>query len=213
MRTSTTTNRKNTRKTAAKIAASVVLVAGAASVAGLGTFGAFTSTTSASEQVAAGTITLGLGAASQPTSVQAAGLVPGDNVQRDLTLTRGATDEKFGSVSMTTTPKVGSLLTTDTANGLKLAVDQCSVPWTKATPAATNGALTCSGTTTSVLAASPVIGANRALPVALTSLNDAKTSYLRVTMTLPEAAGNDFQGKNATVDFTFDATQRAAESR
>ena len=42
--------------TAAKVFASVVLVGGAASVAGLGTFGSFTSTTDASAAVASGKV-------------------------------------------------------------------------------------------------------------------------------------------------------------
>ena len=42
--------------TAAKVCASVVLVGGAASVAGLGTYGSFTSTTTASESVSSGKV-------------------------------------------------------------------------------------------------------------------------------------------------------------
>lgn len=49
-----------TRKNATKVFASVVLVAGAASVAGLGTYGSFTSTTSASETVTNGKVVIGL---------------------------------------------------------------------------------------------------------------------------------------------------------
>lgn len=53
--------KKNTaRKHPTKVHASVVLVAGAASVAGLGTFGAFISTTAASEAVSAGHVEINL---------------------------------------------------------------------------------------------------------------------------------------------------------
>ncbi|MDN4173064.1 TasA family protein [Nocardioides sp. SOB77] len=206
-------SRKN-RKTLAKVAASVALVAGAASVAGLGTFGAFTSTTSASEQVAAGRITLGQGASTQGPSIAAVGLVPGDTVERDVVLTRGATDEKFGSVKLTTTGASSNLLTTDTVNGLQLAIDQCSVAWTKVDATKSNGALKCAGTTTAVLASRPVVGANLDLAAATTALNtDAKVANLRVTLKFPEAAGNDFQGMGNTINMVFDATQRAAENR
>ncbi|MDN4161944.1 TasA family protein [Nocardioides abyssi] len=214
--TSTKISRKN-RRTAAKIVASVALVAGAASVAGLGTFGAFTSTTSATESVAAGTIKLSSTQGVQGPALNATGLVPGDTVQRDLTLTRGATDEKFGSLRLTTTAATANLLSTDATNGLRLALDQCSVPWVKGTPVSATGTtpLTCPGTTQSVLANSPVVQANVDLPHALTTLNaeTGRTSYLKATLTLPTAAGNDFQGLANTINLTFDATQRANENR
>ena len=74
--------------------------------------------------------------------------------------------------------------------------------------------LTCSGVNTPVVAQRAVIGTNLDLAAATTALNAAgATSNLRVTLTLPTAADNAFQGLNNTVNFTFDATQRAAESR
>ncbi|MDN4161814.1 TasA family protein [Nocardioides abyssi] len=208
----TKAGRKN-RKTAVKLVASVALVAGAASVAGLGTFGAFTSTTSATESVAAGTLVLGQGTATQGPSIAAAGLVPGDTVERDVVLTRGANDEKFGTVSLTTTAATSNLLSTDTTNGLQISVDQCSTAWVKMDATKTNGALTCKGTTTPVLAPRPVIGANLALAQATTTLNDTKVSNLRVTLKFPEAADNKFQGVANTINLVFDATQRANENR
>ena len=89
--------------TAAKVFASVVLVGGAASVAGLGTFGSFTSTTDASAAVASGKVEMTLNGATSAGLVQATGLVPGDSVQRAITLARSADSETFGSVTMTTT--------------------------------------------------------------------------------------------------------------
>ncbi|MCR6032778.1 hypothetical protein GGQ22_15245 [Nocardioides sp. zg-579] len=227
--TSTTTSRKaatsrkavtgpkvsrRSRTTAVKIVASVALVAGAASVAGLGTFGAFTSTTSASEQVDAGRINLDLGTSTQGPEIAVAGLVPGDTIERDVVLTRGATDEEFGTVTMTTTGAADNLLTTDITNGLQMTVDQCSVAWVKVDPAKANGALKCAGTTTQVLASRPVVGANLDLAAATTALNtDAKVSNLRVTLTFPMAADDEFQGQSDTVNMVFDATQRAADNR
>ena len=124
----TTSSRRNT----AKILASVALVAGAASVAGLGTFGAFTSTTSASQEVATGKLTIGLTqSATAGTTIAASNLVPGDTVQRAVTLTRSSDTEAFGSVKLTTSPTVSNLLSSDAANGLQLKLDQCSVAWTK----------------------------------------------------------------------------------
>lgn len=203
-----------TRSSSTKILASVVLVAGAASVAGLGTFGAFTSTTSASESVGTGKVVIGLTQhATLGTTVAATNLVPGDVVQRAVTLTRSADTEAFGSVKLTTAGSTANLLTSNVSDGLQLAIDQCTGgTWTKA--ASTND-LTCTGgTVTSIVAARPVVGTNLDLGAATTALNAAGAkSELRLTVSLPSTADNNFQGLSNTISFTFDATQRAAQSK
>lgn len=202
------------RSSSTKILASVVLVAGAASVAGLGTFGAFTSTTSASENVGTGKVVIGLSQhATLGTTVAATNLVPGDVVQRAVTLTRSADTEAFGSVKLTTAGSTANLLTSNVSDGLQLAIDQCTGgTWTKA--ASTND-LTCTGgTVTSIVAARPVVGTNLDLGAATTALNAAGAkSELRLTLSLPATADNNFQGLSNTISFTFDATQRAAQSK
>jgi hypothetical protein len=178
----------------------------------MGTFGAFTSTTTASESVATGKVVIGLTQhATLGTTVAASNLVPGDTVQRAVTLTRSADTEAFGSVKLTTTGGTANLLTSDVSNGLQLAIDQCSGTWTESS----SKVLTCTGgTVTPVLAATPVIGSNLDLATATTALNSAAAkSELRVTLTLPAAAGNTFQGLSNAITFTFDATQRAAQSK
>jgi hypothetical protein len=199
-----------TRTTAVKILASVALVGGAASVAGLGTFGAFTSTTSASAATGTGKVVLSTAASVRGLDVSATSLVPGDSVERTVTLTRSSDTESFGSVKLTTAGTSSNLLTTDTTNGLQLKVDQCSAAWTK--PANSN-ALTCAGTTTTVIAQRAVVGSTLDLGAATTALNSsAAASNLRVTLSLPTTADNSFQGLSNTIDFTFDATQRAAQA-
>ena len=202
-----TTTRPARRATATKVVASVALLAGAASVAGLGTFGAFSSTTSASQEVAAGTVKLGT---LNPTvSTKVAGMVPGDTVERAVTLTREAGSETFGSVKLTTAASGANLLSTDVVNGLKLAVDECATAWVK-----DGNKLSCASNVTKVLEARPVVGTGIDLAAPLKSVNaEGRTSYLRVTLALPESAGNDFQNLASTVGFTFDATQRAGEYR
>jgi spore coat-associated protein N len=204
-----TTTRKN-RKTAVKLAASAALVAGAASVAGLGTFGAFTSTTDASQAVSSGRIEIGIAEGAQGSTIAAAGVVPGDTIERTMTLTRDSATETFGKVTVSTTG-TGSALTTDTKLGLQMTVDQCATPWVKT---GDSKALTCATPAVPVLASQPVIGGMVDLGQAnLDALNGAGASHLRVTLALPEDAGNGFQGTSDTVKFTFDATQRSAESR
>jgi spore coat-associated protein N len=203
--------RIGTRKTAAKIFASVVLVGGAASVAGLGTFGGFTSTTTASEATGTGRVELSSASGVRGLDIAATGMVPGDTAQRTITLTRSSDTQSFGSVTLTTTSAVSNLLTTDTAKGLQLKIDQCPVAWVKA---AGSNDLTCpSGADAPVLASRAVIGSPVDLGAATAALNsNDATAYLRATLTLPAAAGNEFQGLSNTVKFTFDATQRAASS-
>ena len=199
-----------TSSTAVKILASVVLVGGAASVAGLGTFGAFTSTTTATEQVAAGKVVLTNAEGVQGLKVAATNMVPGDVAERTVTLTRDTDSEAFGSVRLTTAATASNLLTTDGTNGLQLKVDQCSAAWSKP---ANGGALTCSGSISTVIAARPVVGSALDLGAVTESLNaGGRTANLRVTVTLPASADNSFQGLSNTINFTFDATQRAAKN-
>ncbi len=203
----------SSRKSVTRVAASVALVAGATAVAGLGTFGSFTSSTQATEAVSSGETKIELGNQAQGLDVAAVNLVPGDTVQRAVQLTRAGVTEGFGSVKLTTTSAAAapSILTTDATNGLQLSIDQCSVPWVKS---ATTRAMTCDGATTSILAASPAVGANRDLAKVTETLNgEAKVSNLRLTLALPQAADNTFQLKSDTVKFVFDATQRAGEAR
>ena len=122
----------------------------AAAIAGLGTFATFTSSTSASNTIASGTLTL-----TAPFSRLGTGAGPiaaGDTMQREIDLNY-AGSIAFSAVTLTTSASPSSLLDTDTTNGLQLAIDKCSVAWTESGPPYT---YTCGGTTSSVLASSPL---------------------------------------------------------
>ncbi|MQW77804.1 hypothetical protein GHK92_18185 [Nocardioides sp. dk4132] len=196
------------RATATKVIASVALLAGAASVAGLGTFGAFTDTTTANQAVATGTVEFVDLKAQLSADVE--GMVPGDWIERPVTLIRDKDSETFESLKLTTTA-VGEAGLTAAATGLQLTVDECSVPWTE-----DGKAWTCTGgTTTPVIAETDVVGQNRALTDSVTRVNAEGEAYLRVKLALPNTVAdqNALKNKNATVTFTFDATQRAGEAR
>jgi len=201
-----------TKSAAVKVLASAALVGGAASVAGLGTFGAFTSTTSAAQAVSTGKLILGQATSVRDMTIPAANMVPGDTIQRTVTLTRSDDTEAFGTVKLTTSTPTGTLLTSDTTNGLQVKVEQCTVAWVKD---ATTNNLTCGGTLSSVIAQRPVLGSDvlAATSGTLTALNGTgKSAYLRVTLALPDTAGNTFQGLTNNISFTFDATQRTRTS-
>lgn len=198
--------------TRGKVIATGALLTMAAGAAGLGTFGSFTSTTSASESVASGTVSIALGAsgAANRMSVAATNVVPGDTIQRAVTLTNDGSSA-LSSVSLTTAATTSSVLDTDTAKGLQLKIDACSAPWSE-TGTSPAYSYSCSGTTQSVLASVPVIGSNLALNN-LSSLTSGSTDNLVVTLSFPSAADNSFQGKSSVVNFTFTGYQRAATNR
>ncbi|WP_067435798.1 TasA family protein [Nocardioides jensenii] len=202
---------KSGRKNSVKLLASAALVVAAAGVAGLGTYGSFTSSTAASTNVGSGTVKLDMSnQATRGLDVAVTNMVPADTAQRAVQLTRSATSEAFGALTLKTTMTTDNLLKTG-ADGLKLQIDACSSPWTKA---ATTNDLTCTGTTTSVLAAGSALQTNVALPQALTDLNGAaKVSNLRIQLSLPLAADNTYQTLSNAVNFEFTATQRAGEAR
>jgi spore coat-associated protein N len=196
---------------ARKLLTSLALLGAAASIAGLGTFATFTSSTSASHTVSSGTVTIALGATGAPTNrlnIGASAIAPGDTLQRSVDLiNQGSLD--LASITLTTAATASSLLDTDATNGLQMVIDKCSVAWTEAGPPYT---YTCSGSTSTVLASRAVVGSGLALSN-LGSLTAGATDHLRVTLTLPGAAGNTFQSQSSTISYTFNGTQRTATNK
>jgi predicted ribosomally synthesized peptide with SipW-like signal peptide len=197
-----------------KLLWSLAAIGAAASIAGLGTYATFTSTTTAAQTISSGTVAIALGSAGTATNrltIAASGLVPGDTIQRAVDLSNAAGNQNLASVTLGTTASPTSLLDSDVTNGLQMVVDKCSVAWTEAgtSPAFT---YTCSGTTTVVLASVPIIGSARTLSP-LSSLTANNTDHLRVTLTFPTAAPNTFQTLSSTITYTFTGTQRAATNQ
>lgn len=194
------------KSTSSKVLASAALLAAAAGVAGMGTYGGFTASTSASAAVDAATVTL-TGADAGTLSIQAAKVIPGDTMERTLKLINGGTLD-LTAITLTTTAASSNLLTTDATNGLQLQIDSCPVAWT----GTGTGPYTCAsaGTPaqgTPVLAKKAMVGQNVALP-ALTSTSVGKTDFLRITTSLPASANDDFQGLNNSVTFAFNGAVR-----
>jgi len=199
------------RPTAHKLLATVAVLGAAASIAGLGTYATWTSSTSENHTISSGTVTIALGATGAATNrlnVGASALAPGDTVQRSVDLTNSGSIDLAG-VTLTTTASPSSLLDTDATNGLQMVVDKCSVAWTEAGPPFT---YTCSGSTSSVLASRAVIGSNLSLSN-LGVTTPGATDHLRVTLTLPSGADNSFQNKSSTITYAFTGTQRTATSK
>jgi spore coat-associated protein N len=196
-----------------RVVLSVLLVLLALLLVGLGAFATFTSTTSASHSVTTGTVTIALGATGASTNrlnVNATAVAPGDTIQRSFDLINQGTLD-LASITLTTTATTSSLLDTDSTNGLQMAIDKCSAPWTESgsSPAFT---YSCSGSTSTVLAQRAVIGSNLALSN-LGALTAGTTDHLRLTLTLPSGADNSFQNLTSTIQYSFTGTQRAAANR
>jgi spore coat-associated protein N len=196
-----------------KVLLTVAVVGVAASIAGLGTYATFTSSTSASQTVSSGTVSITLGPAGSATNrltIGASNIAPGDTIQRAVDLINSGSID-LASISLTTSATTSSLLDTDATNGLQMVIDKCSVPWTEGgtAPAYT---YTCSGTTSTVLASRAVIGSGLALSN-LTALTHGNTDHLRVTLTFPSTAGNTFQNQTSTIQYQFNGTQRTGTSQ
>ena len=197
-------------RTARKVIGSLGIVGAAAAVAGLGTFGTFTdSTAPLNASVNTGTLSITLNPANDTgtLSMAAAGFVPGDSLSRSVNLVNDGS-AAFSSLSLnSTTTGAANTLTTDATNGLKLSVQSCSVPWTK--PTATTYA--CSGTTKTLINNMPAVS-NNTLPTPA-SLAPGATDHLVVTLALPTAAGNEFQGLSSALTLTFGGTQANGTAR
>jgi len=196
-----------------KLLVSLAVISAAASIAGLGTFATFTSSTSASQSVSSGTVTIALGATGASTNrltVGASNIAPGDTIQRSVDLIDSGSID-LASITLTTNATTSSLLDTDATNGLQMVIDRCSNAWTEGgvAPAYT---YTCSGATSTVLASRAIVGTNLALSN-LSALTNGVTDHLRVTLTFPSAAPNSFQNQSSTIQYTFTGTQRAGTNK
>ena len=207
----TTTKIRSVSPTARKVVGSLAVLGTAAAVAGLGTYGNFTdSTTPVNTTVASGTLSIDLtqpaGAYAIPVSIT--GLVPGDSVTRAVNLVN---DGNLGlsAVNVVSTATAPSILTTDTTNGLQLAIKSCSVPWTQGGTAQAP-AYTCSGTTNTLMTGPVVNNSGLNNPA---SLNPGGTDYLTFAISLPATADNTFQGRSAGLSLSFTGAQRSGSAR
>jgi spore coat-associated protein N len=181
-------------------AASLMLSVG---LTGAGLYATFTTSATASHTASTATMSLTLGATGASTNrltVDASGLMPGDSYARSFDLTNGGSSALAG-ITLTTSASPSSLLDTDATNGLQMVLQRCSVAWTE-TGSSPSFAYSCSGTTSSVLASRAIIGTSIALSN-VTATAVSTTDHLLLTVTLPVAADDTFQGLSSTLSFSF----------
>lgn len=197
-------------RTARKLIGSIGIIGAAAAVAGMGTFGTFTdSTAPLNASVNTGTLLLSLTPANDTgtLTMNATNFVPGDSLSRPVDLKNDGTSA-HSTISLVSTAGTSNLLSTDTANGLKLGVDSCSVTWTKTAP----GVYTCSGTKKALTATVPAVITNGLLS-GPASLAVGGVDHLMVTLSLPTSADDTFQGLTNSLAIKFSGTQAAGTAR
>jgi len=200
------------RTTTRKVIGSLGVIGAAAAVAGLGTFGAFTdSTTPVSTQVTAGNVDINLTTAGTAIPVTTSAFVPGDSLSRAVTLANDG-DAALSSVNLAaTTTGPANILTTDKTNGLQLTLKSCTVPWTQATNATGAPTYACTGGTERLISQGPAVGTYEVTNAA--SLTAGAKDHLVFTVSLPADAGNAFQKQTAALSLTFAAIQRTGTAR
>ena len=205
----TSKTRIATSSTARKVVGSLGVLGTAAAVAGLGTFGGFTdSTTPVATTIQSGTLSIDLSQQGAAVPVSTTGFLPGDSITRAVNLVNDG-NSPLGSVTLNSVATASSILTTDIANGLQLTVKKCSVAWTQGGTAQAP-TYTCAGTET-VVGSGPAVN-NMAINGAA-ALNAGGTDHLTFSVSLPATADNTFQGKSASLSLTFTGTQRTGLAR
>jgi hypothetical protein len=195
--------------TARKVVGSLAVIGTAAAVAGMGTFGSFTdSTTPVDTTIASGNLSINVNQTGYAVPVTTAGFVPGDSITRAINLVNDGSSA-LGSVNFASVATAGSILTTDTVNGLQLSLKSCSVPWTQG-GSASAPTYACSGTTQTLVNGPAVTTATLSNPASLTA---GATDYLVFSVSLPTSADNTFQGKSATLSLSFTGMQRTGTAR
>ena len=195
--------------TARKVVGSLGVLGTAAAVAGMGTFGNFTdSTTPVATTIQSGTLSIDLSQPGYAVPVTTTGFVPGDSMTRAVNLVNDG-NSPLGSVTLNSSATASSVLTTDVTNGLQLTVKKCSVAWTQGGTAQAP-TYACSGTET-LIGSGPVV--NNMTVNGAAALNAGGTDYLTFSISLPASADNTFQGKSASLSLTFTGTQRTGTAR
>jgi spore coat-associated protein N len=203
---------RSTLRRSKKILLSLAAVGSAASIAGLGTYATFTSTETADQSLASGTVDINLGTAGTADNrltIGATGMVPGDSLQRLVKITN-AGSENLASLKLTTTAPTSSLLDTG-SDGLRMRIQKCSVAWVEVGTSAPF-TYTCAGTASDVIAERAVIGTDLDLG-SVASLAPGGSDSLVVTVSLPTSADNNYQNKSSVIRYSFTGTQRAGGAK
>jgi predicted ribosomally synthesized peptide with SipW-like signal peptide len=195
------------RSTITKTVASLGVVGAAAAVAGMGTFGSFTdSTTPVDTNVDTGTISINLSPAAMYATVPVTtgGFLPGDSSSTPFDVANDR-DVAWESVTFTSWATTSSVLDSDPVNGLQLTLASCSTSWT-----VVGSGYACGGDVQEFYSGPIVL--DRALADAA-SLTPGGVDHLLATIDFPASAGDQHKNKISELAFTFTAVQRDGAAR
>ena len=197
------------RRSAVTIVGAISAVGAAVAVAGLGTFGGFTDSTSpVGTTVDTGVLSIDVSSPGGSAALPFGGgqMLAGDSRTHLIDLVNDGTTP-LSAVTLKSWATSSSVLDQDPVNGLQLTVESCSVSWVE-----TGSNFSCSGTERSFYAG-PIVATNQPLAGAA-SLVAGGTDHLRLTATLPAGAtGDAFEGASSGLNFMFTGTQRSGGAR
>lgn len=197
---------------AAAIVASIAVIAGQSVIASLNA----TAFNTVAQGINSGTMKLELANNGAGFSQSISNLVPGDVVNRYVTLTNSGSIDGVGLTLKTAQSGTATLISDAVAGGtnqaLRLTVKSCTVAWN-------SGTGVCSGTETTELAATPIGSLTNAVALTSGTLNSGAARYLQMKISLPDQnettingvlPNNTIQGGTVNITYTFDLAQRIA---
>ena len=207
--TSQTSEGRRRYVAAARIVGTAGVLGVAAAIAGLGTFGAFTaSSTPVGTTVDSGVLSINLTDAGDSLSMPFGDtlFLAGDSRSYRVDLVNDG-NTALSALTMSATATASSVLDTDPTNGLQLQVKSCSSAWSVA-----DSIYTCGGTERSFYSG-PIVVANQTLANAA-SLTAGQIEHLLLTASLPSTAtGDAYEGASSSLSFVFSGTQRGGSPR
>jgi hypothetical protein len=197
------------RHSAVTIVGAISAVGAAVAVAGLGTLGGFTDSTSpVGTKVDTGVLSIDVSAPGGSAALPFSGgmMLAGDSRTHVIDLVNDGTTA-LSSVTLKSWATSSSVLDQDPVNGLQLTAESCSVAWDTA------GAVpTCAGTVRSYFSL-PIVVNNAAL-TATAALAPGATDHLKLTAALPASASGDaFEGASSSLSFQFTGVQKSGGAR
>jgi hypothetical protein len=202
------------RHSRTRVILAVAFVMGVIGLTGAGVYAGLNATATGTQNISSGTLslTVAAGSGSAGFGQTISNVAPGDVNNTYVDLTNG-TSLAAQNLTLGVTGTGSTLLTTSTTKGLAVSVNQCSVAWTVSTGV-------CSGTTTALLASTPVATLTTT-PGSVVSgaIATAASWHLQVSVVLPnqnETTVNgvtpttSIQGLSTTLSYTFNEAQRSA---
>jgi hypothetical protein len=196
----------------AAIVVSVATIAGQSVIASLNA----TAFNTVAQQINTGTMKLELANSGNGFSTNISNLVPGDVVNRYVTLSNTGSVDGIGLTLKTAQTGTPTLISDGTGGAtnqaLRLTVNSCSVAWDTSTGV-------CGGTAEVELVATPIGSLTSATALSSETLNSNTLKYLQMQITLPNQnettvngalPQNTIQNGAVNITYTFDLTQRLA---